>query len=99
VVNRCNLSDFSLNLSIPLRTVPTNQDFAGDVKVAPDQFQTFAVSMGNSSIEPRDTGGLAIYDNATPRPTQYPRSYPDTYQLAWGKDATVRPTTRHLGEG
>ncbi|MES2390848.1 MAG: IPT/TIG domain-containing protein, partial [Acidobacteriota bacterium] len=87
-VNRYKLSDLSLDLSIPLNAGPTNSNYAGDVKVAPGQDQTFAVSMGSYVIEPRDAGGLAIYDNATPRTNLRHYGYPDTYKLAWGKDST-----------
>jgi hypothetical protein len=41
--------------------------------------------MGNKNIEPRDAGGLAIFDNATQRSNVL---HSDTYKLAWGKDAT-----------
>ncbi len=86
-VRRYALQDFSLNLTIPLTLGPNNQNFAGDIKVAPGQNQTIAVSFGSKNIEPRDSGGMAIYDNATPRPQAAPAG-PDTYKLAWGIDAT-----------
>lgn len=87
-VRRYALQDFSLNLTIPLTLGPINQNFAGDIKVAPGHNQTIAVSFGSRLIEPRDTGGLAIYDDATPRAQTSYASAPDTYKLAWGSDAT-----------
>ena len=88
-VRRYALQDFSLNLTIPLTLGPNNQNFAGDVKVAPGQNQTIAVSFGSRLVEPRDAGGMAIYDNATPRPQAATyASGADTYKLAWGIDAT-----------
>lgn len=87
-VNRYALADFSLNLSIPLTQGSTNYNFAGDVKVAPGQNQTIAVSLGSPSIEPRDTGGLVIFDNATARTKTLAYGGPDTYKLSWGKDST-----------
>ncbi|MGI4828544.1 MAG: beta strand repeat-containing protein, partial [Janthinobacterium lividum] len=88
-VRRYALQDFSLNLTIPLTLGPNNQNFAGDIKVAPGQNQTIAVSFGTNLLEPRDSGGMAIYDNVTPRTqTSTYSSGPDTYKLAWGSDAT-----------
>ncbi len=87
-VERFALSDFSLNLTIPLNSGTPSESFAGEVKVAPGQNQTIAVTMGNRSIEPRDAGGLFIFDNATPRPKSLPYSFADTFKVAWGSDAT-----------
>lgn len=85
-VERFALADFSLNLTIPLTLGGVSESFAGDIKVAPRQNQTIAVSMGNHLIEPRDAGGLAIFDNAVQRTAV---SHRDMYKLAWGKDATT----------
>jgi hypothetical protein len=63
-VERFKLSDFSLDITIPLNSGGVSESFAGEVKVAPGEPQTIAVSMGNMNIEPRDAGGLAIFDNA-----------------------------------
>jgi trimeric autotransporter adhesin len=87
-VKRFKLSDFSLDLTIPLNSGSVSESFAGEVKVAPGQPQTIAVSMGNKSIEPRDAGGLAIFDNATQRPNVLSFGSGDTYKLAWGQDST-----------
>ena len=88
-VRRYALQDFSLNLTIPLTLGSNNKNFAGDIKVAPAQNQTIAVSFGSKTTEPRDSGGLAIYDNATPRAqTAIFGAGPDTYKLAWNSDAT-----------
>ena len=87
VIKRIALSDLSLNLTIPLTLGGISESFAGDVKVAPGQNQTIAVSMGNIDIEPRNGGGLAIFDNAVQRPGAIPQDIP-AYKFTWGKDAT-----------
>ena len=87
-VKRFTLPDLSLDLTIPLNSGSVSESFAGDVKVAPGQPQTIAVSMGSKNTEPRDAGGLAIFDNAVQRPSGLKFSSNDTYKLAWGKDAT-----------
>ena len=87
-IQRYLLPDFTLDLTIPLDSGAPAQSFAGDIKVAPGQNQTIAVSMGTSLLEPRDTGGLAIFDNATRRANVLPAGVADTYKLAWGNDAT-----------
>ena len=87
-IQRYLLPDFTLDLTISLDSGAAGESFAGDIKVAPGQNQTIAVSMGNSAIEPRDAGGLAIFDNAVRRANVLPSSFADTYKFAWGKDAT-----------
>ena len=89
LVKRFKLSDFSLDLTIPLNSGIVGESFAGEVKVAPGQPQTIAVSMGSINTEPRDGGGVAIFDNATQRPVVLQSSTgTDSFKLAWGKDAT-----------
>jgi hypothetical protein len=87
-VKRFALPGFSLNLTIPLNSGIAGESYAGDVKVAPGQNQTIAVSMGNKNTTPRDAGGLAIFDNATERPKALAYSYGDVFKFTWGKDAT-----------
>ena len=85
VVRRYKLSDLSLDLTIPLNLATANQNFAGDIKVAPGQNQTIAVSFGSPNLEPRNTGGLAIFDNATARAYNQNTG---SYKLTWGADAS-----------
>ena len=87
-IDRFTVPDFTLNLTIPLNSGVAGESFAGDIKVAPGQPQTIAVSLGSKEIEPRDGGGLFIFDNAVQRPSTLAYGYPDTYKLAWGADAT-----------
>jgi hypothetical protein len=62
-----------------------------EVKVAPGNPQSIAVTSGNDNIEPRGCGNLAIYDNATLRPGVIPSAQgpADFTSLAWGTDATT----------
>lgn len=97
VVQRYALPSFSLNLSIPTgaglpaTAVGTHDSctYALDVKAAPGNPQTIAIAQGNAVIDPRGCGGVAIYDNATPRPNTllYPTS--EITSLAWGADAST----------
>ncbi len=95
VVQRYNLPTFSLDLNIPTGA-GTSASFVGtysscsfpvDVKVAPGSPQTIAVSQGNVNFDPKGCGGLAIYDNATPRTDTLPFGSGDFTRLAWGADA------------
>jgi hypothetical protein len=65
--------------------------FAEEIKVAPGNPQSIAVTSGNYNIEPRGCGNLAIYDNATPRPglVVYGSGAFDFSTLAWGADANT----------
>ena len=97
IVQRYALPSFSLDL-----TIPTGAGFAADVvgthgsctfpvdvKVAPGYPQSIAVTQGNENIEPEGCGGVAIYDNATPRPDTLTANSGDFTNLAWGADATT----------
>ncbi|HEY4357359.1 MAG TPA: IPT/TIG domain-containing protein [Acidobacteriaceae bacterium] len=85
-VQRYALPGFTTDLAIPLNSGSVSENFAGEIKVAPGQNQTIAVTMGNIDIEPRSAGGLAIYDNAVKR-TNGSSGF-GAYKVTWGKDAT-----------
>lgn len=95
VVQRYDLPTFSLDLTIPtgagtsasLVGTHLSCSFPVDVKVAPGSPQTIAVSQGNVNYDPEGCGGLAIYDNATPRTDTLPYLSGDFTRLAWGADA------------
>lgn len=97
IIQRYSLPSFTLDLTIPsgagfpATAVGTRGSctFAVDVKVAPGDPQTIAVTNGNQNIEPQGCGGLAIYDNATPRPGTLSYSSGDFTTLAWGADAST----------
>ena len=99
IIQRYALPSFSLDLTIPTgagypaNTVVTHGSctFAVEVKVAPGNPQSIAVTSGNDNIEPRGCGNLAIYDNATLRPGVIPSAQgpADFTSLAWGTDATT----------
>jgi len=97
IVQRYNVPSFSLDLTIPSGAGVTGGNvglngtctFAVDVKVAPDNPHTIAVSNGNGTIEPQGCGGLAIYDDATPRPGTLAYSSFDFTRPVWGADAST----------
>jgi len=67
--------------------------YALDLQVAPGAPHTSAVTKGVMNLDPAADGGIAIYDDATPRPATMPgwgspggKTY-DTIQ--WGADASV----------
>jgi hypothetical protein len=64
--------------------------FALDIEVAPGAPHTSAVTTGTDT-DPNATGGITIYDDATPRPTSAPGWGPtqNLYEgLQWGANAT-----------
>jgi hypothetical protein len=99
IIQRYALPSFSLDLTIPTgagypaNTVGTvgSCTFAEEIRVAPGNPQSIAVTSGNYNIEPRGCGNLAIYDNATPRPglVVYGSGAFDFSTLAWGADANT----------
>lgn len=99
IIQRYALPSFSLDLTIPTgvgypaNTVGTvgSCTFAEEIKVAPGNPQSIAVTTGNYNIEPRGCGNLAIYDKATPRPgfVVYGSGAFDFSTLAWGADANT----------
>ena len=97
IVQRYALPSFSLDLTIPTGA-GYSADVAGtvgsctfpiDVKAAPGAPETIAVTQGNANYDPSGCGGLAIYDNATPRPDTIPWPSAEFTSLAWGADATT----------
>lgn len=97
VVQRYTLPSFTLNLTIPTgvgfpaNTVGTSGSctFPVDVKVAPGNPESIAVTQGNYNFDPIGCGGVAIYDNANPRPDTLPYNSGDFSTLAWGADAST----------
>jgi hypothetical protein len=55
------------------------------MQAAPVNPNTLAVILGNNDFSPRDTGGVAIYDGAVPRPTTVSEAWRMTW-LQWGAD-------------
>jgi len=96
IIQRYALPSFSLDLTIPAgagfaaNVVGTYDSctFPVDVKVAPGNPHSIAVTQGNINVEPRGCGGVAIYDDATARPDTLGHSSGDFTTLAWGADAT-----------
>jgi hypothetical protein len=87
-VKRFKLPAMSTDLTIPLNSGGVSESYAGEVKVAPGQNQTIAVTMGNPGTEPRSAGGIRIFDGTTERPKTIPAGGNFLFKLTWGKDAT-----------
>ncbi|MES2220405.1 MAG: hypothetical protein V4587_05500, partial [Acidobacteriota bacterium] len=73
--------------------------FPGDLKAAPGNPHTVAVTLINPYLPDPDTGGVVIFDNATPRANSLPgwggfQPIPALfYTLAWGSSDTVLAST------
>jgi hypothetical protein len=95
IVQRFSLPSFSLDLTIPAGTATGVAEgrmsctYAADVKAAPGNPQTIAVTYGNINVGPRDCGTVAIFDNATPRPVTALAGRDDFGSLAWTADAST----------
>lgn len=86
-------------LGSPLTWTLNNQNggpfFAGDMKAAPVSPDTTVVALDDPNSQPSEIGGVAIYDNATQRPTVlaewtpaiFPPIWVDT--LAWGNSDSI----------
>jgi len=64
--------------------------FALDLQVAPGMAHTTAVSLGAAGVDPEAEGGVAIFDDATQRPSVAPGFIGGGLydSLQWGADAT-----------
>jgi hypothetical protein len=62
--------------------------FAEDIQVAPGAAHTVAVTLANASVSPAEQGGVAVFDDATQRPTKFPGGSHLVRSLQWGADAT-----------
>jgi hypothetical protein len=62
--------------------------FAEDIQVAPGAPHTVAVTLANSGVGPAEQGGVAVFDDATQRPTKFPGGSHIVSSLQWGADAT-----------
>jgi len=96
IVERYTLPSLAVDLTIPTGAGSGGQigtrgscTFGVDVKVAPGNPQTIAVTNGNGYIEPKGCGGIAIYDNATARPNTLSYNFGDFTRPAWGADAST----------
>jgi sugar lactone lactonase YvrE len=83
-VKRFTLPDFSLDLTIPLNSGSLLTSHAEDVKVAPGNPHTVAITMGSNQLTPRGAGGLAVFDDAVSRSAKLTTG---VYKVAWGKDS------------
>jgi hypothetical protein len=63
--------------------------FAEDIQVAPGAPHTVAVTLANSGVFPAEQGGVAVFDDATQRPTKFPGGSHLVHSLQWGAGATT----------
>jgi hypothetical protein len=61
--------------------------FAEDIQVAPGAPHTVAVTLANSGVSPAEQGGVAVFDDATQRPTKFPGGSHLVHSLQWGANA------------
>lgn len=61
--------------------------FAEDIQVAPGAPHTVAVTLANSGVSPAEQGGVAVFDDATQRPTKFPGGGNLVRSLHWGANA------------
>jgi hypothetical protein len=61
--------------------------FAEDIQVAPGAPHTVAVTLANSGVSPAEQGGVAVFDDATQRPTKFPGGSHLVRSLQWGANA------------
>jgi trimeric autotransporter adhesin len=72
-VQRFTLPGVAPDISISLGSYLNNGPmYALDVEVAPGCARTVAISRGAPGVSPSEEGGVAIYDDATPRPNSVP---------------------------
>jgi hypothetical protein len=80
------------DINFPVGTDPYDGPYyALDLQVAPGAPHTTAVSRGILNLEPGTEGGIAIFDDATQRPTSAPGWGPTDHSydsIQWGSDAT-----------
>jgi hypothetical protein len=92
-VQRFILPGLQPDISIPLGADPFfGPYYALDLQVAPGAPHTTAVSLGGSDVIPRAIGGIAIFDDATARPTKAAGFGPsgETYDgIVWGSSAAA----------
>ncbi len=86
-VQRFILPDLVPDISYSLGSEGEEPYYALDLQVAPGAPHTTAVTKGTDS-DPAATGGVTIYDDATPRPVSLPASNHSYDSLQWGSDAT-----------
>src|SRR5262249_3576618 len=60
---------------------------AEDIQVAPGTPHTVAVTLANSGVSPAEQGGVAVFDDATQRPTKFPGGSHLVRSLQWGANA------------
>ena len=63
--------------------------FALDLQVAPGAPHTTAVSLGNAGVSTKAQGGIMVFDDAAPRPTNAPGGFSLYDSIQWGADATT----------
>ena len=88
-VQRFILPGPTTDISIPLGADPFFGAFhAEDLQVAPGAPHTLAVTLANAGVSPAEQGGVAVFDDATQRPTKFPGGANLVNSLQWGADAT-----------
>ncbi len=96
-VQRFTLPSLTPDITIPIpasNILGVGAQTAIALKAAPNAPHTVAVVEGNYSVSPPDTGGVVIYDDATPRATMVaaiPQAglVTDITWLAWDADAST----------
>jgi hypothetical protein len=90
-IERLTVPDLSQDLSIAMGRDPTyGPYYASDLRVAPRSPPTLAVSLSTQGSS-TSGGGIVIYDDATPRPTQIGGGTGSWYRydsLEWGTTAS-----------
>jgi hypothetical protein len=89
-VQRFLLPGLAKDISYSLGTNPNfGPYFALDLQVAPGAPHTTAVSLGNAGLSAKAQGGITVFDDATPRPTNAPGGFSLYDSIQWGADATT----------
>ncbi|HMK22050.1 MAG TPA: hypothetical protein VK466_06925, partial [Terriglobales bacterium] len=91
-VQRFVLPSLTADISFPVGTDPYDGPYVAlDIQVAPGAPHTVAIARGILNLEPDTEGGIAVYDDGTPRPMIAPGwgSTTNSFNsIQWGKDAT-----------
>ena len=89
-LTQLSLPNLNTMVTAPLQPVNGQTWYPGDLKAAPQDPSTVAATMIMPGFDPEAQGGVAIFDNGTPRPTSLPgwtggQTVAALYDtLAWG---------------